>query len=79
VANLSHQELQALGAHLHNARRLLRHEGRLFVIGQGTGAPPFARVVHTLEVNSWTIHRHIEMGAHEYLVEATVTDESVQS
>jgi len=79
VANLSREELGDIGALLHRARGLLRHDGRLYVIGQGADAPPFAHAVHSLEVNAWTIHRHIEMQPDEYLVEATITDESVQS
>lgn len=79
LANLSQTELQGLGDLLQEARRLLMHGGRLFVIGQGTDAPPCTRVVCPLELNSWTIHRHIELGPDEYLIEATVTDESVQS
>ena len=79
LANLTGEELRELGATLEDARRLLEHGGRLLVIGQGSEARAFAHVVHTLELNCWTIHRHLEPEPHEYLIEATVTDESVQS
>jgi hypothetical protein len=79
LANLSQAELQGLPELLQEARRLLVHGGRLFVIGQGSEVPPCAHVVCPLELNSWTIDRHHELGQHEYLIEATVTDESVQS
>jgi hypothetical protein len=79
LANLSQAELQELRDLLQETHRLLRNGGRLFVIGQGSEAPPFSQVVRALEMNSWTIHRYLELGPHEYLIEATVTDESVQS
>src|SRR3954470_21843746 len=53
LANLSHQDLQELPAILEETRRLLRHDGRLFVMERGSDAAAFTRVVHTLEVNCW--------------------------
>jgi ubiquinone/menaquinone biosynthesis C-methylase UbiE len=75
-------------ATLHEAARLLRENGRLILIDWHAGsecaeAPAqrigFHEMVRLLEKNMWDIHRHGDIGACSYFLEAAVSDESVQS
>jgi ubiquinone/menaquinone biosynthesis C-methylase UbiE len=61
---------------LRETARLLRENGRLVLIEQQAD---FSQVVETLEKNTWDIHRHGEAGPQCYFLEASVSDESVQS
>jgi ubiquinone/menaquinone biosynthesis C-methylase UbiE len=76
-------ELSDPAAALREAARLLREDGRLVIVEWHAGHPnahiAFDKLVHTLEHNSWDVHRHGDAGEHCYFVEAAVSDESVQS
>jgi len=75
MANLWNELLNPLEA-LRESARLLREHGRLVIIEQQAA---FGQVVETLEKNTWDIHRHNEAGPLCYFLEASVSDESVQS
>jgi ubiquinone/menaquinone biosynthesis C-methylase UbiE len=89
MANLL-SELSDPVAVLHEAARLLRETGRLFLIdwradGDHPPGPPlharvgFPEIVTLLENHSWDIHRHGSVGSHCIFIEASVSDEGVQS
>jgi ubiquinone/menaquinone biosynthesis C-methylase UbiE len=61
---------------LRESARLLRERGRLVLIEQRAD---FSQVVETLEKNTWDVHRQGEAGPQCYFIEASVSDESVQS
>lgn len=75
---------------LHEAARLLRESGRLILVewraeGEHPPGPPqharlaFGEIVRLLENHSWDIHRHGSVGPHCVFIEASVSDEAVQS
>jgi len=61
---------------LRESERLLREHGRLVLVEEQAD---FGRVVETLEKNTWDIHRQGYAGPECYFLEASVSDESVQS
>jgi len=69
-------ETTDIKAVLHEAARILCHDGRLVVIESRI---PFDDVLRTLEHNSFDVHRHGDAGAQCYFIEAAVSDQSVQS
>jgi SAM-dependent methyltransferase len=89
MANLM-AELPDRIAALREAARLLREDGRLVLIewradGEHPPGPPqharieFREIVRLLENHSWDIHRHGSIGPHCVFIEASVSDEAVQS
>lgn len=69
-------------AMLGEAARLLREDGRLVIIERHESQPggtSFRELIQALEHNCWDIHRHGDAGGLCYFIEASVTDESVQS
>jgi SAM-dependent methyltransferase len=66
---------------LRDAARVLRPDGRLILLEQSEGedCAALSDLVHTLEHNGWTIHRCENVGQNSFLLEAGVSDESVQS
>ena len=86
VANLSVAAPTDWVAVLRGVARVLGEHGRLIVIESNQSPRPnspgqvrFREMVRLLEENFWNIHRHGATGPHRYLLEATVTDQSVQS
>jgi len=63
---------------LHELTKRLGPHGTLLVV-ERHGRIRMNEMVQLLERNKWTIHRHGDAGPDHYYVEATVTDESVQS
>jgi len=61
-------------AFLHDARRFLLGNASLVIIDAQINP-----VIHALERNSWSIHRHHRLSDSDYLIESAPTDESVQS
>ena len=89
MANLL-RELPDRIATLREAGRLLKEDGRLLLIewrndGEHPPGPPlharigFGEIVRLLENHNWDIHRHGAVGPHCVFVEASVSDEAVQS
>ena len=72
VVSGSHAE-----AALREAARILREDGRLIVVG--SPATELRRAVHEVEHRGWTIHHSAEIDHDHFLLELTLTDESVQS
>jgi ubiquinone/menaquinone biosynthesis C-methylase UbiE len=65
---------------LNEASRLLREGGRLVVVEPREGLRAgFDDLVCTLEKHSWDIHRHGDASGAWYFLEASVSDQSVQS
>jgi hypothetical protein len=86
IANPSAAEITDWVAVLREVTLVLREHGRLIVIESSQSPelnPPvqvtFHEMIRLLEHNSWNIHRHGATGPHRYVLEATVTDQSVQS
>ena len=72
--NLTSPELGDPLTALHEAKRLLRGDGRLIVIEWGSDGRgrAFREMVRLLEFNTWSIHRHLADGPYHYLLEAAV-------
>jgi precorrin-6B methylase 2 len=66
---------------LNEASRLLREGGRLVVVErrEGGARAGFDELVCALEKHSWDIHRHGDASGAWYFLEASVSDQSVQS
>ena len=67
-----------LAGALHEAKSMLRHEGRVVLV-QGEENKSFHDALQILEKNAWSVHRHGHFPHGGYFLEASPTDESVQS